>query len=194
MIIPEEIEKKYIYEQTEEYALKKQYEEAKWWANNETEYLEIMECINQLLGAHTLEAEKEFEKIFFDIERIERLGKRADFSFMFILYKIYAYEKQIGIKEKVLSIVDSVEDAKDKMDGLRYILWRIEFAEDEYAIELLVKYIVELGISPAFLLVIIETSCNAKEQMKEIVKKILDAAGLVAHKHMIEKISINVRE
>ena len=198
-------EEKYIYEQSELYAQNKEIEEEKWWHDNEAKYIEIMAKIDILLSEHTPEAIDRFELIFSDIDSLNELSEKTDFAAMFILYKIYIYEKQIGLSDTVFTYVDSVEDAKlvrveangvedaiEKMNRLRYILWRIEFTEDMSECEQLVRYIMDVGISAPFLLVMIETSSFNKAAMKNLLIQVMDAAGLIVHRHIIEKITISI--
>ena len=114
--------------------------------------------IERDLSAGTQEAKDDFIAMFSEPGIEKHLGQSGIIPYMYVIMRIYEYERSKGEQHTILDIVSSSADAKALFTQLKFVLWRISLALDETAPNLLINFIDAFNISPYMLLFTVKAS------------------------------------
>lgn len=160
--------KEQMYKHTEEYVREKEWEERNWNRKNKQQEKIYMEQIEQRLKEGTAQDREELLKLFRNEEFVETYKSKIQIAYMIVIMQIYEREVQGGEKRTILDMGDSYEKLRSKLFELKFILWRIEFAKDVMAKELLLEFIRTNQATPDMIQYIVHTS--TVDKMKVLVE------------------------
>lgn len=174
-----ESEQDWEYQHTENYIEEKEQQEHAWNRKNKEQQKRYLEYIDEKIAEGTEKARKELLELFHNADFIETYKSKTQMAYRIAMMQIY--EREIGAEEKItiLDIGNSAEEIIEKMIGLKFLLWRIEFAGDKQAKEAVVQFVHFNSITPDMLQYMIQTATADKAGM------LLELADIFIEKGML---------
>ena len=172
---------------TEEYALE---QEQLYIARCRTvaqNYPTFKERVSTLIKAHTSEAYHSLINMYNDQEMFELFKNEPEYAYMNIIIQIYNAEQTAGRTNTILDVADNISDYVQLLQKAKHILWRIEFTDDNDAIELMLHFIKAYNISPFFILELLKTSALTQEIYMKLVD-IFDTRHMISYEYYILKL------
>lgn len=181
--LSEEQKIKYMYEASEKYAVQAEMEEAEWHKSNDENLKRYLVKVDELLIKNDFVG---FLHLVDDESTIVRFGKSSEFAWVCLIAEIVRLEATLKFEPGIISHRKNRREVIKEIDELRFLFWRIEFAEDEEAINELYEYIVRTNVSPAAFSIVLDSSAYNKDSMYILMMEFLDAIGKPVHKYMLE--------
>lgn len=153
------------YKKTEEYIKEEELEEKEWYRNNREEEKRYISEIGQRLESGTKEDKDKLLALFQDKGFIETYKFRNELAYMIVIMKIYEREIQLEETRTILDMGKGIGEIRSKLQQLKFILWRLEFAKDIQGRELLIEFIRNNQVSPSMIEYIVLTSVYNKTKM-----------------------------
>lgn len=173
---------------TEQYAVNWENNNNLWYeqyTDLETKYLQL---IDHLLAIGTKEAHTELLSFFSNEQNITPFQYRSNPIIEMIgIMDIYRSELLAGETHTILNITTienqplSRPELIELVRALRFLLWRIDFAEDKNAEDEIITFINTHGVSPAFLCYAIECITENKLNMLNKLISLTLNHGMVQH-------------
>ena len=160
-----EQQKKWAYMHTEDYIREKELEELEWNRKNKKQQEIYMAQIEKKLRERTQTSREELLELFRKKEFIDAYKTENDMAYMIVIMQIYENEKRAGTESCILDMGTESREIKSKLQELKFILWRMEFAKDVQGKEMLVNFIHENQPTAEMIQYIVLTSSNDKPQM-----------------------------
>lgn len=157
---------------SEEYALGREALEHEWitcYGALEEKYLTLIE---KELRSNAAESREVLRTLFSDGQFLQIFGQRNAVMEMKFIMDIYEAELQAGVVNTILDIsAKGIDELRKCIRGLRFIIWRIEFAGDRGADEEICTKIQSGCISPIMLLCVVKA---ATEDERNILLHLAD--------------------
>lgn len=173
-----ENKKSWEYMHTEEYAQKMEKEEWGWNQKNKKQQEIYIEQIEERLQEGTEVSRKKLLALFNDKEFIETYKTENDFAYMIVIMQIYENEKGAGEEKTILDLGKGRKEIIEELQKMKFILWRIEFAKDVGAKDVIVEFIKQKQATPEMLRYVIHTSVYDKQRI------VLELADLFIEQNM----------
>lgn len=150
--------------QTEEYILQEEQYRIAWEKKYGCQRDVAYELMEKCLREKSPETKHALWTFFENKELVKELSQINDFAFMVVIMEIYAMELEAGVTNSVFEWSDNLQGLIDVIRQVKFLLWEIEFLDDEESGQLLLQYIQKMGISmTAFEYLVYITSYDKKK-------------------------------
>lgn len=158
-------QKSWAYMHTEEYIKEIESDEQEWYQKNKESEKWYQKELEQRLKAGTEEDRKKLLEMFGDETFIETYKSRNDLAYMIVVMQTYEREIKSGEIRTILDMGKSIQELKAKLLQLKFILWRMEFAEDIQAERQLIDFVQINQVSPDMIQHMVHTSLSSKAKL-----------------------------
>lgn len=158
--------------ESEEYAL---FQEAQMIENNKKyghKLQEVSVLMDKALDFKDETFIEQLQLFFEDKEVVEGLSENNEFAFMLVIMEIYNLEKNAGVKNNVFAWGQALDDVISIIRQVKFLLWEIEFLNDEESGQLLLGYLKENNISMVALEYLIYISSCDKAKVVNVLNKL----------------------
>lgn len=132
------------------------------------EYPKFHDYVSTQLKSASDDAKLKLVNAYDDTHYFQKFHNVPEYAYMFLIIQIYKSEHNAGYKQTILDIADNINDHILLIEQCKFILWRIELAQDESAKDFLLHFIDTYKISPYFIMKVIETSSFTSNLLTEL--------------------------
>ena len=151
-----------ISAQTEEYINQEEQYKVKWKARYGPYIDEAYALATECFKTKSSDAKKNLLKFFENKKLMQEISQVNDFAYIAVMMEIYSLEQDDGIQ----SVIDIIKQVK-------FLLWEIEFLENNESRQLLVNFLDNVGISMRAFEYIVFISSFDKRKMVECLGEVL---------------------
>ena len=169
------------YIHTETYAQELEAEVTAWYEQHHEEEVYYCELIHRLITSSSPESRTELMQLFQDPDFNDTYQGRSSFAYMFILMRIY--ELELAAKEKI-TVLDLSKDRaslEQIVQKLKFLLWRIEFAHDDTAPDMLLDYVTGTTLSPCMVGYLVSINSYDKKFMYTTLANLFLKANMIRY-------------
>lgn len=153
---------------TETYALDYEKRFLSEYKEIDLEYPKFRDYVSAQLKSSTSDARFNIVTAYDNTSDFQKFRNVPEYAYMFLIIQIYKSEYSAGYKQTILDIADNIHDYILLIEQCKFILWRIELAEDESAKDFLLHFIETYKISPYFITKTIESSSFTSNLLTEL--------------------------
>lgn len=174
---------------SEEYALEREALEHEWitcYGALEEKYLTLIE---KELNSGDAKGRETLRTLFADGQFLKLFGHRDTVMEMKFIMDIYGAELQADVTNTILDVSKDMDELRKCIRGLRFSVWRIEFAGDWEADEEICQKIKNEGISPVMLLCVIKAATeNARKTLLHLADLFMDRQMFQCAYYMLKEL------
>lgn len=172
---------------TEAYIQEEERQQRIWNQKNMVLEKEYLEQIDNLLGESTSQARQKLLSLFSDLYFLETFGSSTSIAYMDVIMKIYEKEIMAGEEHTILDMGVSYQGIIGKLTELKFILWRIIFANQEEGEGMLLELIRRNNATPYMLQhLVLTASVNKKAILLKLADLFLKQNMLRFAFHMLD--------
>lgn len=131
---------------------------SEWHRLHEAEEQQYLKIINEYLSEGTLEAKEAICSLAEQDGFVETFKTRNEMSYIINAINIYYRELDAGVSPTVLDMADSVDGLIAVINKIRFLIWELEYTDDEMSGGMLCEYIRDKHISIPMLLYILDVA------------------------------------
>lgn len=175
---------------TEGYIQEEEKQQRIWNQKNMALEKQYLEQIDELLGESTPQARQKLLFLFSNPCFLETFGSRTSIAYLNVIVKIYEKEIMAGENSTILDMGVTYQGIIGKLTELKFILWRIIFANQEEGEGLLLEFIQRNNATPYMLQhLVLTASVNKKEILLKLADLFLKQNMLRFAFHMVDYIT-----
>ncbi len=172
---------------TETYIQEEERQQRLWHEKNMVMEKNYLARIDNLLEQSTLEARQTLVLLFSDSSFLNIFGARTPIAYMGVVMKIYEKEIMAGEEHTILDMGVSYQGIIGKLTELKFILWRIIFANQKEGEGMLLEFIRQNNATPYMLQhLVLTASVNKKEILLKLADLFLKQNMLRFAFHMLD--------